>query len=269
MVKATQKINSMKILYQSDIHLEFEHQSISHELTVNDADVIVLAGDIGITDKKAHYDWILEQTNGVPTIFVLGNHEAYKTSWQRAVRKWKARFDGTNVHVLHNDVVFIDGVKFIGTTLWTDFSLFGPEYQMNAALEASNVMTDFKKIRFCVGGAFKKLRYTNVIGLHNEARQFITDSLETGQGSRCVVVTHHAPSVNSLPDNERELLISAADATDLSAIILKYQPSAWIHGHIHRSNDYNIGSTRIVSNPRGYFPTGLNSEFNTCAMIEI
>lgn len=67
-----------------------------------------------------------------------------------------------------------------------------------------------------------------------------------------VVVTHHAPSPRSLRGGQVTGLLDAAYASDLESLILDLQPAAWIHGHVHRSVDYEIGRTRVVSNPLGY-----------------
>lgn len=77
----------MRISYQSDLHLEFFRSQIDYQLP-NNADIIILAGDIGLT-KPQYFRWVLEQTNGIPTVMVLGNHENYGTSVQRAIRKWE------------------------------------------------------------------------------------------------------------------------------------------------------------------------------------
>lgn len=52
---------------------------------------------------------------------------------------------------------------------------------------------------------------------------------------------------------------------------MEYQPTVWIHGHIHEpSNDYLLGKTRVLSNPYGYFEANrLNPDWNEKAAIEI
>lgn len=29
-------------------------------------------------------------------------------------------------------------------------------------------------------------------------------------------------------------------------------PELWIHGHVHAKQDYRVGDTRVIANPRGY-----------------
>jgi Icc-related predicted phosphoesterase len=80
-------------------------------------------------------------------------------------------------------------------------------------------------------------------------------------------VTHHAPSVRSLPERRQAELISCAYASRLDEFILIHQPQLWIHGHIHHNNDYWIGKTRILANPRAY-PDDPNQGFIPDLMVE-
>ena len=62
------------------------------------------------------------------------------------------------------------------------------------------------------------------------------------------------PEIVSLPESKYYDMLSRAYANDLEAFIrentnIKY----WFHGHIHEYNNYMIGETNIVSNPRGYY----------------
>lgn len=46
----------------------------------------------------------------------------------------------------------------------------------------------------------------------------------------------------------------------------------WIYGHTHESVDFNIGGTRIVSNPRGYPDASgdsINQDFDPALTLEI
>jgi Icc-related predicted phosphoesterase len=69
-----------------------------------------------------------------------------------------------------------------------------------------------------------------------------------------VVVGHMAPSKISIhPKYKDDHIINGAYTSDLSEFILDHpQIKLWTHGHTHEDFDYQIGSTRIVCNPRGY-----------------
>jgi len=77
-------------------------------------------------------------------------------------------------------------------------------------------------------------------------------SLEEKQGEVNIVVTHHAPSILSVPEKYKNDPISSAYASNLEKTIEKYKPNYWIHGHIHEPKRYKINDTEIICNPHGY-----------------
>ena len=62
--------------------------------------------------------------------------------------------------------------------------------------------------------------------------------------------------------------MSAAFVSDLSEVIWDHQPDVWIHGHVHDSFDYEVGSTRVVCNPRGYGPEN-EREFDPALVVVV
>jgi Icc-related predicted phosphoesterase len=147
--------------------------------------------------------------------------------------------------VLENESLMLGGTTFLGATLWTDFALRGdPEAGMRLAGEKMN---DYRKIR--TGNYRLKLRPLDTLRRHQESRAFITHELAAHLGERCVVVTHHSP----LPDPNGDAL-SVAFTSDLTSLILDGAPCLWVFGHTHESVDTTVGSTRVVSNAKGYGP---------------
>ena len=152
----------------------------------------------------------------------------------------------------------IEGVRFLGATLWTDFSATG-----NAALAAAAAgegMNDYRRIRT---RGYRRLRPADTLGEHYLARAFLEHKLREPFDGKTVVVTHHAPSTASIAPH---LL---RDATHLNAayvnrleVLLGPPVSLWVHGHTHTSFDYDIKGTRVVCNPRGYAPVLLNPGFD-------
>ena len=37
----------------------------------------------------------------------------------------KLHANGTNIHILDNEQIILEGVRFLGSTLWSDFNLYG------------------------------------------------------------------------------------------------------------------------------------------------
>ncbi|MGF1525710.1 MAG: metallophosphoesterase [Candidatus Competibacterales bacterium] len=231
----------MKLHIASDLHQEF----LPHHQPVVDADVVILAGDIHT--KGRGLAWAAA-TFAQPVIYVLGNHEYYGKAIPKHVVDLKYAAQNTNVHVLERDVVVIDGVAFLGCTLWTDYRLFGDPRM--AGHHASERLNDFRRIR--VSPDYRRWRSLDAAVVHEKSRRWLRDSLAAISWDKRVVVTHHAPSPQSLHPAERPLLLSAAYASNLEAWIAESDIDLWVHGHTHYPCRYAIGATTVVSNPKGY-----------------
>ena len=248
----------MKILVLSDLHIEFE----DYQVNFSGVDVVVLAGDIHV--KEYGYRWALENIKNIPVVYVLGNHEYYGKAYPRLVEKLKEESAGSNIHILEKDVVHIDGVNFLGCTLWSDFELLGDP--RIAGFECQQVMTDFKKIR--LSPKFSKLRSIDVAAIHRQSLSWLRYELEKLNNQVNVVVTHHAPSRKSVLEHYKEDIISSAYASNLESVIEKHNPKYWIHGHLHNSSNYTVGKTQVVCNPRGYSGER-NADFDDNFIIEV
>lgn len=249
----------MKLRILSDLHLEFSDLALS---TI-DFDITVLAGDIHVKDKAL--EWIKENIPKKLVIYVLGNHEFYGKSYPKHITKLKSETKGSNIHILENNKLTIDGINFFGSTLWTDFSLFGEPRV--AGYHCQQVMNDFKKIRLLPN--YSKLRAIDSGEIHKQSIHWLKSELTKCQGDKNVVISHHGPSKKSLLERYASDLSSAAYVSNLDELILKYCPNYWIHGHLHNSADYTIGSCRVLCNPRGYYPNELNENFDEKFTIDI
>ena len=232
-------------------------------------DVLIIAGDL-ITRMERGVAWLLERVTDRPVIYVGGNHEAYGTDVDRTIEKARAAAAGTNIHVLENDTVEIEGVTFIGATFWTDFDLFGDaDYAMQAAVE---IMNDYRLIR--IKNYELRLRPKHTLARHQESRDFIARELRKEKTGPRVVVTHMGPHPTAVRRGFEHDIASAAytsDASDLMAMGV----DAWVHGHTHETYDRMVAGTRLVTNQKGYGPwppnetTWDNSDFDPRFVIEI
>lgn len=248
----------MKIRLYSDLHLEHE----SFNADTRGVDVIVLAGDIGVGTKGV--DWILNQRFSCPAIYVLGNHEFYKHRYPSLIRKVKERATGSNIHVLENESIEVDGVRFHGATLWTNFELFG--HPISAGRECQNKMNDFRKIRKEL--SFSRMRALDAAMIHHQSLRWLADSLRTSTNAVNIVVTHHAPSLKSVPTLYQSDVVTAAYASDLSQFISDHEPNWWLHGHLHNSSNYQLGGCTILCNPKGY-KGEMNEQFDPSFFFEV
>ncbi len=237
----------MKLQILSDIHLEFAH----FEIPETDADVVVLAGDIGVGTKGL--EWAEAYASVKPLIYINGNHEYYRHSHPRLVTKMRGIASESNIYFLEKNECTIGDVRFLGCTLWTNFNLHGNAPL--ALLVAGSGMNDYRLIRNSSRG-YSKFHPNDSLIIHRESIYWLEKCLQQSNG-KTVVVTHHAPSVKSIPEHFHGSNINAAFASDLSELILTYQPDLWIHGHLHSPSDYYIGKTRVICNPRGYPQEGV------------
>ena len=238
----------MKIQVISDLHREFG----STELCFDHSDIVVLAGDVNLGTRGV--EWIKNAISDKPVIYVLGNHEYYKGSYPKTLNKIKEAALGSNVHVLENSFADIEGIRFHGATLWTDFSIFGNPVHYGMLCQPK--MNDYKMIRR--DPSYSKMRTMDTFKIHQFSKQWLQESLEDSKGLNNIVVTHHAPSLQSVPEHYKEDPLTAAYASDLEDLIKEYQPLYWIHGHIHTPCRYKIEETEIICNPHGYIDEKYN-----------
>ncbi|MBD3290715.1 phosphoesterase [candidate division KSB1 bacterium] len=248
----------MKLHILSDLHNEFQ----PHKPADVDADAIILAGDVDLGLRGI--DWIERHFAEKPVIYVSGNHEYYRQALPKLTQKLKSATAGSHIHFLENDSFKMNDVIFLGCTLWTDFDLFG-NYRI-AQHEAAQRMNDYRLIR--ISPKYRRLNPETTSRLHFQSVKFLKDALKANSDQKIVVVTHHAPSIKSVPASYRSELIAAAYASDLETLIQENNIAFWIHGHLHESTDYRIDTTRILSNPAGY-PEMRNQDFIPDLVVEV
>jgi hypothetical protein len=276
----------MKIAVMSDLHLEYDsrifHDRDAKERRSGDfgfyldpprpaANVLVLAGDVH--NGAQAVDWA-KRNFQMPVVLIAGNHEAFGHELFRSIAYSRQQALATQGHVtfLERATGFLTPpsgapLRFIGTTLWSDFSLFGDrQASMAAALIA---LDDFREIKIERGERVRGLLPSDVARLHKAAVAFLEIELRRPFKGLTVVVTHFAPSARSVSPQYKDDPLTPAFASNLEKLILTYQPRLWIHGHMHDSFDYRIGKTRVVCNPRGYFPDRLNPSFDPRFTIDV
>ena len=265
----------------SDVHLEFGNWS-RPRLRDIDCDVHILAGDIGVGLQGL--DWALKSCDR-PTIYVMGNHEFYgqrtvEALWDKA----RAKVAGTPVHLLENEAVVIDGVRFLGATLWTDFGLNGALHQDAMMRNIGELMTDYARIR--IGRRPSERVYARpctTLAWHERSAAFLDAALPTEHAESdkteagrklgpTVVVTHHAPLAQSLLKEPPYDITDTAYASCLDDLVVR--ADLWVHGHTHVRVDYTVKDacghkTRVVSNPRGYVGVEPVAAFDPKWVIEV
>ena len=252
----------MRIWIDSDRHFE---QSNSVPTPPEDYDVLVCPGDVAyFRDAISTLAANFYGNRSHPRIFVPGNHEYYRgVSIEDADTKMRFEAFGSNIHVLNPGCIELNGVRFIGCTLWSDFELFGAGTLPQAMAEAQVGLNDFRLIRtfedrsgrLIAGprlGRARRFTPEHALRRHQRERRYLERKLAEPFEGPTVVVTHHGIGLASVPERFKRDPLSAAFVSDLTAMVEKHKPALWVHGHTHDSFDYTIGPTRVVCNPKGY-----------------
>jgi hypothetical protein len=248
----------MRLRVLSDLHLEFGMADVP----AADADVVVLAGDIHLGREGRR--WARRHFPETPVVYVLGNHEYYRHSLPGLTELLQRECDGSHIHLLENARVDIEGFTFLGCTLWTDFQLGAdPEGAMR---RAESEMNDYSMIR--LGATRLPLRASDTLGLHTASVSWLRSQLAACNPARTIVVTHHSPSPHSEAPYHTTSPLKAAFASNLDPLIGESRVRLWVHGHTHFNVDYNLGSTRVLTNQRGY-PDQPCGGFDPRLVIEI
>jgi Icc-related predicted phosphoesterase len=249
------------INYLSDLHLE--SGKLSWDVP-DCADVVVIAGDLW--NGNSGLNWLDEfaQTTNKPIIYVPGNH----CFWDNDIKLWpvfaKKFCDNIGVYFLYNDEIEINGMVYLGTTLWTDFNSLGNQPLKMAQAQA--VMNDYRWIK----SGSTLVTPEEILAEHVLARQWLASKLVLHRDRTTCVVTHHAPTKRSLSASKQESKYAPFYATDMLDFVMDHQPDVWIHGHLHDTVQYFINDTLVVSNPRGHAGSQIhyNSEFTELKLLE-
>jgi Icc-related predicted phosphoesterase len=265
----------MKINLVSDLHLD-----ISKHLELPGGEVLIVAGDaFESRDYIREYhsthiigerrtpctDFFIDQCAKYDKVFyVLGNHEFYNGKTWKVANELRQVLP-KNVTLLDDSKEEYNGVTFIGSTLWTDCDKADPLKMMIAR----TAMNDYRRITHCDEfGNYRKLHPSDTVKMFVKSKRFIEESLVGVE--KAVVVTHHGPSWWSIPDEYIGYDNNHCYVSDLHEFIMdRPQIRAWCHGHVHTACSYDIGTTTVHCNPRGYQPYEGDTGFDVNYSFEV
>jgi hypothetical protein len=265
----------MKVKVVSDLHLEA--CEYGHGVPdLGEGEVLILGGDILCarhfkTNGNLHkvYNDFLQKCvdNFDEVLYVLGNHCFYGYNYEGTWNVLKENLP-EGIHLLENDFIKIGQWNFLGCTLWSNFRNENPLEMM----ESQRFMNDYKTIR--IGSNYRKLRPEDTLEFHKKSKQFLLDTLPMFVNQKVWVLTHHAPSYQSIHPKYKMETTNGSYASDLDDLILSHpQIKYFSHGHTHTSFRYHIGECEIICNPRGYWnscnTSGLNPNFDPDFEIEL
>lgn len=255
-------MSSLAIQYCSDLHLEFpRNEQFLRENPIRPvAPVLVLAGDIVPLGSLSRFDWFFDKLAAEfeQVIWVPGNHEYYRENLDDYENPLHREIR-SNIVLANDTLMTYEGVNFIAATLWSKISL---QY----AWIIEHGMADFHVIK-TGRSRFSSLR-ANL--LHRNSRAFIREELEKLNGCPVVVCSHHVPTLMNYPEQYKGDSLNEAFATELSPLIEKFGPDAWIFGHHHANIPaFTIGKTQMLTNQLGYVDRNEHTWYSSEAYFKI
>ncbi|MGZ5199165.1 MAG: metallophosphoesterase [Telluria sp.] len=275
----------MRIQLFSDLHLESD-PGFSPKVAP-DTDVVVLAGDIGSYQPGSRLDsddfglarFAPERLEVPRVLYIPGNHEFDSLEFGDAYTRLRETCERLGITWLEREVVAVGHVRFIGSTLWSDFdAIAGKEPDTDArermrskAFRAANWYlsrnTTFKD------GAPVLAEDMRAMSLESQA--WLRDALAEPFDGATVAVTHYAPSLRSADPRYGLTPGTAGFCNSLDELFPLVD--VWMHGHLHCLNDYvvegrddaRLWSCRVVANPLGYARKGEREAFREDLVITL
>ena len=261
----------MKVGLTSDIHLELASITLTN---TENADVLILAGDIMTTEplhehpdiippapenlwslgegqtKAMRFRVFLEEVSKEfkHVVYVAGNHEVYHKEAVDWLKDECNRYP--NIHFLQDSSVEINGITFLGGTLWTDLNRHDPE-----TMRIEDEMINEFKHAYRIQTNYTAFLAADMIEAHAHTVDYIKQTVDADPTKQYVVVVHHLPSYKSIHERyQNNYHSNGSYCSNLDQMIIdRPQITLLCHGHTHQPFDYILGQTRIVCQPRGYY----------------
>ena len=250
----------------SDLHLEGSNM----ELVNPGWDYLVIAGDLSSELSLIQHFFAYQAPTDIPVIYVLGNHEYEGRTIDKTADKIRELIKPfENVHLLDNESIVFDGIKFIGTTLWSNFELNGMHAQKEAMKWAKFNVVDFSATFMPNDqGKYVTLSPEYMAKMNEKACDFLEFELRKNpfEGQK-IVVSHFAPHPLSIHSSRQHLECSywVNNLEHLMGF-----SDYWFHGHTHDTFNYQVEGTHVICNPRGFsktFNLSPNAQFDKTIIL--
>ncbi len=262
-----------KIRVWSDLHLEFRNYLYDHihlEHPDDKETILILSGDIGCGILSRHF--VIEMCKHFKYVLMTpGNHEFYYHDFEKVIEDWRA-FAGEgnimvdkgpdNFYFLYNDEYVLDGIRFLGGTMWTSFDKGDPV----CMAAANRMMSDYSEIR----SHGERITPHFILREHDRFMDFLNLKLLEDFAGPTVVITHHSPGNELKRQGRLGDRIGPCYFADIEELVGNNpQIRLWTHGHTHNNWDYMINETRVICNPYGYWGSATNRGFDRKLIVEI
>ncbi|GAB3187498.1 metallophosphoesterase [Hydrogenophaga aquatica] len=284
----------MRIQLLSDLHLEANPGYVAEPAP--GADLLVLAGDIGSYQLRRdgtcmeEPDWALQRFSPlaayagwpVPVVFVPGNHEYDALDFDETHARLRATCERLGLIWLERESMVLDGVRFIGTTLWSDYDALADAAPRKAVKNQEAPDPLARRLRqrhkaFRAANFYLEKMATQRAGALFDAeamrmealrcQNWLHEQLVQRHDGPTVVVTHFAPSLRSADPRYGLTPGTAGFCNALDAWL--DHADLWLHGHLHCPHDYRAGRCRVVANPMGYADKGEQGGFLPQGCVDV
>lgn len=253
---------ALRCHYLSDLHLE----SQEFPWRLPQGDLLIIAGDLchascldparkdlyAVRQRDRVLRFADEARKNFPNVLLIaGNHDHYDGVFADTIGTFRSCLPGFTV--LDDEVAEISGVRFFGTTLWSNFEGRSPESLGRARRGCGEFF--FVKVR--EGEASRKFRPADAADAHDRAVAALETNVGASGAAPIVIVTHHAPSPKGLNPVHSGNGLDGAYASDLEPLFERLSNvPVWVHGHTHIKKEYRVGGTRVLANCRGFEKQG-------------
>lgn len=268
----------MKLQILSDLHIDsYTRRGLpAGNIPKTEADLIILAGDMSNSSQGIH--WAIKQADklATPIIYIAGNHEYFDENIESFDDELLRLSENTGVTFLQKNHIDINGIRFLGCTMWTGYDYQSPYTNMGAYADlfadaiglpnleesvplhvaqmmhiATYCMRDYDGIY--AGSCM--LTPEDVYRIHHDHKNWLQSALLEAeqQNMATVAITHHGVSPLSVSEKYQGHSNNPLFINDFTEWMYQsWSPKLWIHGHVHDAFDYQLGNTRVVVNPRAY-----------------
>lgn len=277
----------MRIQLLSDLHLELYPDFVP--VAAKDVDILVLAGDIGSYQEGSLLsgdDFGLSRFSPLQTnspwprvLYLPGNHEFDSLDFDRTYTHLRQTCDRLGIEWLEQEVITIGSVRFIGSTLWSDFESLARDEpnmtrQMQALEKAYRAANFYLQKHTALRDGIPMLA-PEIRELSLACQSWLQQALTTPFDGTTIAVTHFAPTLKSA-DPRYGLTPGTAGFCNAMDDLLPLA-NLWLHGHLHCANDYVVKglrdgqpwSCRVAANPLGYADKNEQAAFQEAFVIEV
>jgi Icc-related predicted phosphoesterase len=254
----------MRCHYLSDLHLEAQLFSMAFPRGA----VLIIAGDLcqaRCLDPSRTDRYSIEQRGRAMrlidealrkfahVLLIAGNHAHYDGVFEDTAEVMRSHLP--SVTVLDDEAVEIGGVRFVGSTLWTDLGKQS-EAEVTAIRKGMGEYF-FVKTRGDRNQPLAKLRPADTHRAHEAAWRRLREAVTVEPHRPTVIITHHAPSHMGLNPRFADSPLNSAYASSFDDEIATFENvPVWVHGHTHIARTYRIGNTVVRSNALGFAAKG-------------